>query len=219
MSSRMSPMIVASVLVAGALSTLLLPRRAGAHCDTLDGPVVADARAALGKGEVSPVLKWVKIEYEPEIRAAFKKAVAVRGQGPQAQEVADMYFFETLVRLHRAGEGEPYTGLKPAGTDPGPAVKLGDQALETGSVDELVKLVTAQVETGVRGRFAQALHARKAAAEDADNLMAGRASVAAYVEFVHYVEGLYSAAGAVHAHHGEAGAEHGHDPAEREEKR
>ena len=38
-----------------------------AHCDTLDGPVVKTARAALEKGDVTPILKWVTNEYETEI--------------------------------------------------------------------------------------------------------------------------------------------------------
>ena len=85
-----------------------------AHCDTLDGPVVKTARAALEKGDVTPILKWVKKENEAEIRDLFKKTLSVRSKGKEAQELADMYFLETLVRVHRAGEGEPYTGLKPS---------------------------------------------------------------------------------------------------------
>jgi hypothetical protein len=43
----------------------------------------------------------------------FTKTLAVRKQSKEAKELADMYFFETLVRIHCAGEGAPYTGLKP----------------------------------------------------------------------------------------------------------
>ena len=77
-----------------------------AHCDTLDGPVVKTAKTALEKGEVTPILKWVKKENETEIRDLFKKTLTVRSKGKEAQELADMYFLETLVRLHRAGEGD-----------------------------------------------------------------------------------------------------------------
>src|SRR4030065_373974 len=83
------------------------PNIAGAHCDTLAGPVVVTAKAALEKGDVTPILKWVKKGNEGEIKEAFKKTLAVRKQGKEAQELADMYFFETLVRIHRAGEGAP----------------------------------------------------------------------------------------------------------------
>jgi len=71
-------------------------RMALAHCDTMDGPVVTEAQEALEKGDVTAVLKWVKTEHEEEVRAVFKKVLAARTKSPEAREVADMYFFETL---------------------------------------------------------------------------------------------------------------------------
>ncbi len=193
-------LLAASLLV-------LAPRMAGAHCDTLDGPVVATARVALEKGDVTPVLKWVTKENEAEIRAAFSRTLAVRGKGPEARELADTYFFETLVRLHRAGEGAPYAGLKPAGTDLGSVVVGADRALEAGSVEGLVKLVTDGVAAGIRERFARATTARKHADESVE---AGREYVEAYVEYVHYVERVHAAAasGALHGEPENAAAEH-----------
>ena len=193
-------------------SALLAPQRLSAHCDTLDGPVVTSARTALENGNITPVLKWVREEDEPEIRAALAKALAVRSKGSEARELADTYFFETLVRVHRAGEGAPFTGLKPAGTNLGPALRGADEALETGSVEALVTLLTEEVAAELRGRFASA-HERKKHADD--SVEEGRAFVAAYVEFVHYVEALSPSAetnGAdPHRHDGEtAGHEHGH---------
>ena len=100
-----------------------------AHCDALDGPVVEDAKAAITENDVSPVLKWVRKEAEAEIREAFAATMKVRALSDDARKVADTHFFETLVRLHRAGEGEPFTGLKPAGKiDPG--FLAADQALQ-----------------------------------------------------------------------------------------
>ena len=174
---------------------------AWAHCDTMDGPVIAAARTALEKRDVTPVLKWVKKDGEAEIRAVFQKALAVRGKGTEAKELADRYFFETLVRIHRAGEGEPYTGLKPAGAVE-PAVAAADKALDNASVDELVKEVTKTVADGIRKRFERALKARR----DADSSVeAGREYVEAYVDYVHYVEGIHAVAGsgAAHNHHEE----------------
>jgi hypothetical protein len=107
---------------------------ASAHCDGLDGPVVTAAKRALQKGDVTPVLRWVKKEDEGAIRAAFEKTRIVRTKGLEAKQLADAYFFETLVRLHRAAEGAPYTGLKPAGRDLGPAIPAADKALRDGSV-------------------------------------------------------------------------------------
>jgi hypothetical protein len=168
---------------------LLVTSIAAAHCDTLDGPVVAAAKMALEKGDVTPVLKWVEKEDEGEVRTAFKKTLAVRAKGMEAKELADMYFFETVVRLHRASEGEPYMGLKPAGTDLGPAIAGADKSLESGSVEGLVKLVTDEVGAGMRERFAHAIQGKKHADESVE---AGREFVEAYVEFLHYVERLHS---------------------------
>jgi hypothetical protein len=163
---------------------LIFPRLAAAHCDTLDGPVVADARTALDKGDVTPVLKWVQADDEAEIRQAYEKTLAVRKLNPEARGLADMYFFETLVRIHRAGEGAPYTGIKAAGTVE-PVVARADQALEKGSVDELSKGIAAHTVEGIRERFNRAVETRKHAGE---SVQAGREYVEAYVDYVHYLE-------------------------------
>jgi hypothetical protein len=89
---------------------------------------------------------------EKEIRVAFQKTLAVRAKGAGAKELADMYVFETLVRIHRAGEGAPYTGLKP-GAAVDPAVALADKALESGSVDQLVSVLTKAMSNGIRERL------------------------------------------------------------------
>lgn len=158
-----------------------------AHCDTLDGPVVKTAQKALSTGDITPVLKWVRQEDEKEIKALFQKTIIVRAKGKEAQELADMYFLETLVRLHRAGEGVPYTGLKPAEAID-PAVTEADKALEGGSAEILITLLNTAVSTGIQKRFNQA----KAAKEHADrNVEAGREFVEAYVQFTHYVEKLH----------------------------
>ena len=191
--------MLASVLVGAGLT---FPQSARAHCDTMDGPVVMTAKTALEKKDVTPVLKWVKVESEPEIKAAFAKTLAVRSKGPEARELADQYFFETLVRVHRAGEGAPFTGLKPAGTELGPVIEEADKALESGSADKLIKLVTDQAASGIRRRFAEAKEKKAHAEHDVE---AGRAFVAAYVEYVHYVEGLHKAAQIGSAHHGDVG--------------
>ncbi len=183
---------------------LTAPGMALAHCDTMDGPVVLDAKQALEKGEVTPVLKWVNPDNEAEIRATFKQTLAVRGKGKDVKDLADRYFFETLVRLHRQGEGEPYTGLKPVGTDPGPGIKISDQALQTRSADDLVKIFTEQSAAGIRERFKAAV-AKKSHADD--SVQAGREFVNAYVEFIHYVERLFlDVQGPAAHHHVEAGA-------------
>ena len=162
--------------------------RAEAHCDTLDGPVVATAQTALEAGDVTPLLKWVSSEEESTIRNAFENTIAVRKFGGQARDLADMYFFETLVRIHRAGEGAPYTGLKP-GAAVDPAVALADKALASGSVDELAGILSKAMTSGIAARFQTALESQKHADESVD---AGREFVNDYVVFTHYVEGLHA---------------------------
>lgn len=179
---------VLSSTVIGLVCFIFFPGFAYAHCDTLDGPVVQTARIALEKGDMTPLLKWVQAEDEMEIRAAFQKTLAVRVKGAEAKELADMYFFETLVRIHRAGEGAPYTGLKP-GEAVDPAVALADKALESGSVDKLADVLTKAMVNGIRERFQ---HARVTREHADDSVTAGREFVKAYVIFTHYVESLHT---------------------------
>ena len=121
---------------------IVLSGSAMAHCDSMDGPVVKDAQRALVDKRLEPVLKWVRAEDEDEIRKAFEMTIAVRNESEKARTVADRYFFETVVRIHRAGEGEGFTGLKPAGSvDPG--IAAADKALADGNVDQLADKLAA----------------------------------------------------------------------------
>jgi len=188
----------AILLIMAAFLVLVVPS-VFAHCDTLDGPVVKTAEAALQTGDITPVLKWVKEENEIEIKELFRKTLIVRTKGKEARELADRYFLETLVRLHRAGEGMPYTGLKADGAVE-PAVVEADKALESGSAGNLIKLITEAASRGVQERFDQAKEAKKHADLD---VTAGRAFVEAYVRFTHYVEKLHlDAADSSANHHG-----------------
>jgi hypothetical protein len=190
--------------VVAALLSLAGASAAFAHCDTLDGPVIAAARAALDQNNPKLVLIWVKKENEPELKAAFDKALSVRTLNPNAKDMADMYFFETLVRVHRAGEGAPYVGLKPAGTDLGPAIPAADSAITTGDVQPVTKLLTETLQTRLKEQFAR-VEAHKN--YNKSDVVAGREYVETYVSYVHYVEGLYETAKAdAHGHYGERAA-------------
>ena len=170
---------------------------AGAHCDALDGPVVLAAKEALEKGDVTPVLKWVKADDEEQVRAAFAKTLKVRGLSDDARELADRYFFETLVRIHRAGEGVAFSGLKPAGeVDPG--IAAADKAIAEGSADDLAAELGEAVVAGLRARFRKVISAKARADEIVE---AGRAYVAAYVEYIHYVEAVHARASAPPTEH------------------
>jgi hypothetical protein len=172
-------------------ASLLAPLGTRAHCDGMDGPVVKAAQHALQAGDVNLVLVWVQKQDEGRIRDAFKRTLAVRKLGPEAQGVADTWFFETLVRVHRAGEGAAFTGLKPAGLDLGPAIPAADAALATGKAEPLVKLLENAMHGGLHRRLARALDAKGYGKDDVE---AGRRFVASYVDYVHHVERLYEAA-------------------------
>lgn len=197
--------------LAAALSAALMLAAfpASAHCDGLDGPVVTAARQALDSGDVNRVLVWVKHGDEPVIRDAFVKAREVRKLNASAKELADHSFYETLVRVHRAGEGEPYTGLKPAGRDLGPALPAGDKAVETGSLEPVVELLTQNVHRGIEQRYERMMALKN---YQPDDVAAGQKYVQAYVEYIHAVEKIHAAAASgAHAHGAEvAKAAHGH---------
>lgn len=172
---------------------------ASAHCDTLDGPVVAAARKALDTGNANLVLVWVQSKDEAEIRTALQKARSVRKAGGDARELADRYFFETLVRVHRAGEGAAYTGLKPAGAVE-PPVAAADKAIASGTLQPLARLISERMEGGLHQHFEQVMAKKNYGPDD---VQAGRGYASAYVEFVHYAERLYEAAESLapeHAH-------------------
>lgn len=171
-----------------------------AHCDTMDGPVVKDAQTALEKNDVTPVLKWIKKDAEQDVRSAFQTAVAERTKNPQDKEVSDKKFFGTLIRIHRAGEGASFTGLKPAGAVE-PIVAEADKALDAGSVGELTTKMTHHLTEGVMDRFNRALETRKHKDESVE---AGREYVEAYVQYMHYVEGIHTAVAGKGGHHEEA---------------
>ena len=190
----------ASLLGIFAISALFLatPNVALAHCDTLDGPVIQDARKAIEAKDITPILKWVKPKDEKAVRAAFKKVLAGTAKN---HEAAENSFFATLVKIHRAGEGAPFSGLKPAGAVE-PAVAEADKALASGSSDALVKLVTDDIAAGIRTRFE---HAAATYKHKDESVALGREFVEAYVAYTHYVERLHQDATGKDAHgaHGE----------------
>lgn len=175
--------------------TMLWSSASFAHCDSLDGPVIEDAREALNEQSLNPVLKWIGPEDEDRLNAAFKSTMEVRGLNPKARELADQYFFETLVRLHRATEGAPYTGLKPAGSA-SVAAKAADKALADGHVDALAEKLGENVTKFVMKQF----HKVKKGA-DADSVSEGREFVENYVRYVHSIEEIHNIiAGDHHGH-------------------
>ncbi|MDD8017084.1 MAG: DUF6448 family protein [Bacteroidota bacterium] len=178
------------VLLALFIQTVLTTTMLFAHCDTMNGPVIIAAEKALETGNVNLVLIWVQKNDEAVIKEAFTKTLTVRKLSPEAKKLADMYFFETLVRIHRAGEGVAYTGLKPAETQVDPGIAAADKALESGSSKELITHLTKAAEHGIDEQFKQAMAKEDFKNDDVD---AGREYVESYVRYIHYVERIFQA--------------------------
>lgn len=175
------PRFLAAILI--GCGVFLAGDVALAHCDSEKGPVIEEARTALEKGDAGVVLKWVKPEREAEIREALRLALEVRGKGGGARELADRWFVETVVRIHRAGEGATYTGIR--SEPPAPGVLLADKALTDGNADAVTAELSKTLAAGIRTRHARVV---EAAAHKDCCVDGGRAYVAAYVDYVHYVE-------------------------------
>lgn len=177
----------------------IVPLNGQAHCDSIHGPVVADARRAIEEKDVNPVLKWVNREDEETVRSAFTSVLSVRELNSEAQQLADLYFFETVVRLHRASEGAPFTGLKEVDSHESPVVELADISLESGSSEEILHFLIETVRQGIQDRFITAGETKTKANHSIEE---GRNFVAAYVEYVHYAHNIYEAASGLSSAHG-----------------
>jgi hypothetical protein len=178
-----------------------------AHCDTMNGPVVKAARQALDSRDIRFALIWVQPADEPEIRSAFEKTLGIRALGSEAKSLADQYFFETLVRIHRAGEGASYTGLKDADVPLEPEISAAEHSLEAKSVKDLSTELTGMLQQQLQAAFRRVQSGKTFKPSDVD---AGRRYVATYVRYIHYVERLYKAIGSADASHASPAEEHVH---------
>ncbi len=177
------------------------------HCDTLDGPVVKAIKIALEKGNVNYILPWVPKKAEPAVQEAFRKTLQARKQGEEAKEVADYWLYETVVRLHREGEGAPYTGLKPAGLDWGPVVPRAEKAIEQGDPKEVIDFLSHAIYEELEQRFNKAMATKNF---DINDVEAARAYVQAELGFVLFSHGLYVAITGKGEHEEEGMKKHEH---------
>lgn len=161
------------------------------HCDTMDGPVVKAAARALEARDCDIVLPYVPANAESEVRKTFDGVLKVRDRGDETRELADRHFFETVVRLHRAGEGEPFTGLKPAGLDPGPVVPVAERAIETGSADDLIRVLCDAVAARAESQLSTVAELRRSANGDVE---AKRRYVSAMLGFQVWAHEIYECA-------------------------
>ena len=167
---------------------VLINNTVSAHCDSKEGPVVTASEKALETGNLDYVLVWVKSEDEKEIQNLFDKVLEVRELNDNAKELADNYFFETVVRVHRMGEGVAYTGLKPADYKPEEGIEAADIAVEKNSVDEILAHVAEKDHSTIKKLFNEVSSKKN---YDVNDVNAGRDYVASYIHFIHYVEELY----------------------------
>jgi len=159
------------------------------HCDTRDGPVAKAVGKALETGNVNYILIWIPKNAEHEMKEIFEKALKARKLGKEAKEVADDWVLETAIRLHRAGEGAPYTGIKPAGLDEGPVVPRAEKAIETGDPNEVIHFINHSVDEELRKRF-ESVYSKKNYHEN--DVAAGREYVHAFIGFVVFSHHLYT---------------------------
>ncbi len=202
---------VAVVAAVAAGAFMLFPKKVSAHCDTMDGPAVKDGKQALETGNINYAYKWILAEYETELKEIFEKALQARKQGSAAEDVADRWFLENFVRIHRAGEGAGYDGLKPAGTILEPVVVAADKSIEIGDMLPLKGLVTEEEYQALEEKFEKAIALKD---YDINDVEASRAYVHAYVTFFKMAEGEEHDHGDAHRHEHEHGhsheAAHGH---------
>jgi Family of unknown function (DUF6448) len=178
------------------------------HCDSLDGPVVTAARQALDTGDVDWVLPFVPERDEPEVGAMFDTVLPVRRLSEAAREATDRLFFETVVRVHRAGEGAPFTGLKPAGLSVGPVIPLAERAIATGSPTPVADFLTGVLQEELKRRLEQV--SMLVAGRDR-SVPDGRRYIEAMLGFEVYCHHLFQALHAsAHATPADGGDEHGH---------
>jgi hypothetical protein len=177
---------------------------AKAHCDSEDGPVAKAVQKALETGNINLVLPYAPVAAEEELKRTFAEARTVRALGPDARRLADRSFLETAIRLHRAGEGAPFTGVKPAGVDYGPMISAAERAIETGNLEPVRGVLVTEIDHILGERLAHLREMRHVSIEPGDynQVAAARQRVSAELEFIIFAEGLRQAVlGKTPVHH------------------
>ncbi len=204
---RLSRVLVPTLVIAGALTFAVNPQKAEAHCDSAQGPVAIAALRALETNDVSLVLPYVAPEMEVELSAAFEEATSVRSMGGDAQKLADKYFIDTTVRLHRLGEGAPFTGVTDESVPE--AIIAADEAMESGSPEAVYAFLNEAMQEGIEANYHRVVEARDHAAAE-NTVEANRERVEAELIFEKYIYELYLTITSPVGHEGEIEAGHQH---------
>lgn len=185
----------------------IIPQNSFSHCDSYDGPVIQDALKALDQSNVELVFKWISEDQEKEISDLFKKTLQYKNSDTEVYQLLEKHFFETLVRLHREGEGEPYTGLKPAGST-STIIGMTDKALQDKNPESLLFNLGLHIDKVILEKYEKSVKLREAQNESIEQ---GRAYVTAYVEYTHIVEALHKVLEhAEESHKASTAANHNH---------
>lgn len=177
------------MLALGLFFIVVFLNNAFSHCDTMEGPVVKDAKEALEKANADIVLKWVREQDEERLRKTFDETLKKRAQNPENKDLIDMSFYEEAVKLHRLGEGVEYTGIKGEQIKVDPVIEIADEAIAKGDARELIEMFPENERKDMQGGFNEVMEKKKYMNE---SIAAGREYVASYVEFMHYIEKLYA---------------------------
>lgn len=188
---------VLGIIGVALVIVMFSPLIAGAHCDTMDGPTASDGKQALESNNINYALKWILPQYEEELRTIFEKSIRVRTLSPEAKDLADRYFLENLVRIHRAGEGEPFEGLKPSGTPIDEKVAAADKSVEVGNLSPLERIISSEELPELQEKFEKVMKLKN---YDINDVQAGREYIEAYVSFFKTAEGEGHEEGHSHLH-------------------
>jgi hypothetical protein len=152
--------------------------------DLGEGPVIKAARRALKTGNMNYVLVWVPEESEKKLKNLFEKTFCEQRAGKDGQNIAIGWYFETVSRLHCAGERALFTCMKNAGPDESTVILKAERAIETGDEKEIAEFVPKNYEDDFRHRFRDVMEKKNYAM---NNVTAGRVYVAAFIDFIRYL--------------------------------
>jgi hypothetical protein len=152
--------------------------------------VVRGARAALKTGDAEQVLVWIPAGEQGIVIDALEDARAVRRLGQAARKLADQYFVETVARLHCLALDQAFLGIAPAGYDFGPAVLAAEEAVATGDVDRLVRVLQRELDQTVREHWIRVQQARQAYQKG--DLDAGRRYALTYLDFIDFAAAIHA---------------------------
>ncbi len=185
LNSKTAKRIMMTILL--SLGLWMTPQHAFAHCDSYDGPVIKDALKALEQNNPDLVMKWIDALHEKEITNLFNKTLKYRSGDQEIYSLLEKHFLETLVRIHREGEGEPYTGLKAAGSTE-EIIQLTDTALEEKDFEGFLLKFDAKADSILREKYQKVAQLEKVKDQSAEQ---GRAYVAAYVDYTHTIKKMH----------------------------